>query len=145
MGRSRREEILHEFSLAQSIVETVLQAASQHGASAVEEVNLEVGEVALVNMEQLEWHIRMLTQATPAQGARIRWRTVPASILCLECGYQGLVGHKELDPSSHFEIPMFQCPACESPNTKILSGRELRVVDIHARFQEHPSGEVQDA
>lgn len=136
---------MHEFSLAQSIVETVLQAAREHGALAVEEVNLEVGEVALVNMEQLQWHIRMLTQATTADGARLNWKIVPASILCLECGYQGLVGHKELDPLSHFEIPVFQCPACESPSTKILSGRELRVVDIHARFQEQPPGEVDHA
>lgn len=136
---------MHEFSLAQSVVETVLQAAREHGASAVEEMNLEVGEVALVNMDQLEWHIRMLTQSTPAEGVRIKWRTIPARILCLECGYEGLVGHRELDPSSHFEIPILECPVCESPKTRILSGRELRVVDICARFPEQPSGEVEDA
>lgn len=136
---------MHEFSLAQAIVETVLQAASQHGASAVEEVNLEVGEVALVNMEQLEWHIQMLTQATAADGVRIGWRIVPARILCLECGYEGVVGHRELDPSFHYEIPILECPECESANTKIVSGRELRVVDIHARFPEQASGEVEDA
>ena len=125
---------MHEFSLAQSVVETVLQVAAQHGASAVEEVNLEVGEVALVNMQQLEWHIRMLTQDTLADGARLSWTSVPATILCLECGYQGEVRHRELDPSSHWEMPIFECPACESPNTRILSGRELRIVDIQARF-----------
>ncbi len=136
---------MHEFSLAQSVVETVLEVARQHGALAVEEMNLEVGEVALVNMEQLEWHIRMLTQSTVAEGVRLRWRTVPATILCLGCGYQGLVGHKEMDPQSHLEIPVFQCPECDSPNTRILSGRELRVVDIHARFQEQTPGEVDHA
>ncbi len=136
---------MHEFSLAQSVVETVLQAAARHGAAAVEEVNLEVGEVALVNMEQLEWHIRVLTQSTMAEGARLNWKTAPARILCLECGYQGAVGHKELDSTSHFEIPIFECPACESPSTKITSGRELRVVDIHARFPEQAPGEADHA
>lgn len=127
---------MHEFSLAKSVVETVLQVAAEHGAVAVEEVNLEVGEVALVNMEQLEWHVRMLTEATPAQGARLRWRSIAATIQCMECGYHGPIQHRELDASSHAELPVFQCPICQSPSTRILSGRELRIVDIRARFEE---------
>lgn len=125
---------MHEFSLAQAIVQTVLQVAQEHGAEAVEEVNLELGELALVNVEQLEWHLRMLTRATLAESARINWRKIGAQVLCPECGYQGPITHQPLDDSSHFEVPVLQCPACESPSTRILSGRELKVVDIHARF-----------
>ena len=53
---------MHEFSIAQSIVETVIKVAQDNGASQILGVNLEVGEVAFVNVDQLGWHIQMLTQ-----------------------------------------------------------------------------------
>jgi hydrogenase nickel incorporation protein HypA/HybF len=132
--------VLHEFSVAQSIVETVIQVAGQHGAQAVQEVNLEVGEVALVNVDQLGWHIDMLVRGTLAEGVRLRWTKVPAKIRCIGCGYEGGVRYAESDPSSHFAIPMFECPQCGSAQTTITSGRDLRVVDISVKFQEDPEG-----
>lgn len=108
---------------------------------AIEEVNLEVGEVALVNMDQLQWHMKMLAQGTIAQHANFRWVTVRASIMCTECGYEGPISHQRIEDSSHNEVPNFQCPQCGSPRTKICKGRELKIVDIHAKFQDELGGE----
>jgi hydrogenase nickel incorporation protein HypA/HybF len=131
---------LHEFSVAQSIVETVIQVAEQHGALAVRDVNLEVGEVALVNVEQLGWHIDMLVRGTLAEGAKLHWSRVPARIRCVECGYEGGVRYEESDSASHFAVPIFECPQCGGAQTTLISGRDLRVVDINVRFPGDPEG-----
>jgi hydrogenase nickel incorporation protein HypA/HybF len=133
--------LLHEFSVAQSIVETVIQVAEQHGALAVRDVNLEVGEVALVNTDQLGWHIDMLVRGTLAEGVRLHWTKVSARIRCTACGYEGGVRYEESDPSTHFAVPIFECPQCEGAQTTLTSGRELRVVDISVSFQNDPEGE----
>ena len=131
---------MHEFSIAQSIVETVLQVAREHGARQVLSVNLEAGEVALINVEQLGWHIQMLTQGTPAQGVELNWHRVPARIRCLACGYEGPVKYEETDPALHLALPIFECPQCSSPQTQIAAGRELRIVDINASFDGEEGG-----
>ncbi len=132
---------MHEFSIAQSIVETVIQTARVHGARRVLAVNLEAGEVALVNVEQLGWHIGMLTQGSVAQGMQLNWRRIPVRIQCLECGYEGAVRYEETDPSAHLSVPTFECPRCEAAQTRITAGRELRIVDIHASFDDEEGGE----
>ncbi len=136
---------MHEFSVAKSVVETVIQVAEQHGAKAVQEVSLEVGEVALVNMDQLGWHIQMLVQGTIAEGVQLKWTQVAAAIRCMGCGYEGGVRYEERDPSSHFAIPTFECPQCGSPGTRITGGRDLRVVDISVKFEGDEEGGKRDA
>jgi hydrogenase nickel incorporation protein HypA/HybF len=131
---------MHEFSIAQSIVETVIKVAQDNGASQILEVNLEVGEVALVNVDQLGWHIQMLTQGTLAQGAQLNWSRVPAAIRCEGCGYEGGLRYEREDPSWHFSMPSFECPRCDSPKTVITHGRELRIKEINARFDQAEEG-----
>ena len=136
---------MHEFSVAQSVVETVIQVARQHNARQVQEVNLEVGEVALVNVDQLGWHIQMLIQGTIAEGMNLKWTNVPTMIRCMGCGYEGGVRYEEKDPTTHFAVPTFGCPQCGCPRTTITSGRDLRVVDISVRFEGEEKGGREDA
>ncbi len=132
---------MHEFSIAQSIVETVIKVARDNGASQILGVNLEVGEVALVNVDQLGWHIQLLTQGTLADGMQLQWTRIPAGIRCQGCGYEGGLRYEKEDPSWHFSVPSFECPQCESPNTVITHGRELRVKDINVRFDQEEGGQ----
>jgi hydrogenase nickel incorporation protein HypA/HybF len=125
---------MHEFSVAQSIVETVLNVAEEHGAVQVLEVNLVVGEVALINAEQLTWCIAMLTKDTRAAGMNVSVARSPARIRCLDCAYEGPVRYEEGEAEQHAVLPIFQCPECQSAGTVILSGKELHIKDINVRF-----------
>jgi len=140
-----KEHPLHEFSVAQSIVETVLKVAEDNAASQVLEVNIDVGEVALVNTEQLAWFIQTLVQGTIADGMKVLWNRVPATIRCMECGYEGGVRYLQEDPKWHFSVPTFECVECNSSQTVITSGRELRIKDISVRFDETGEGEKNHA
>ncbi len=126
---------MHEFSVAQSIVDTILQVAKANEATQVLEVNLEVGEISLVNMDQLNWYIDMLTEKTIAKGMKVKVMEMSTTILCTACGYEGGVNYEEKSQhGGHLKVPVFECVECGSPETKVQEGRELRIKDINASF-----------
>ena len=126
---------MHEFSVAQSIVDTILQVAEANRATRVLDANLEVGEISLVNMNQLNWYIDMLTAETIARGMKIHVIERPTRIRCTACGYEGGVRYEEKNPDWHLRVPVFECVECGSPDTVILEGRELRIKDINVSFE----------
>lgn len=121
--------------MAQSIVNTILQVAEENGATRILDLNLEVGEISLVNMDQLSWYIQMLTADTIAQGVRVNVTEKPTRIRCMNCGYEGSVIYEEKDPTWHTKIPLFECVKCGSPETMIIEGRELKIKDINVSFE----------
>ena len=127
---------MHEFSVAKSIVDTIIQVAEANNAVRVLEVNLELGEVSLVNLDQLNFHIEMLVEDTIAKGMKVNGSERPVKIRCLECGYEGPVKYEEKNPEWHVRVPIFQCVECESPDTVILEGRELNIKDINVSYGE---------
>lgn len=133
---------MHEFSVAQSIVNTVIDLADKHKASQIMEVNLVVGEVALVNMDQLKWHIDMITKDTIAEGVRISATHSPAMIRCEACGYEGGVKYRGEVSDQHSSVPSFECPECDSSDTVIVSGKELHIKDMNVKFNEDEKQEV---
>jgi hydrogenase nickel incorporation protein HypA/HybF len=134
-GVKREAKTMHEFSVAQSIVNTILQIAQENRATRILDLNLEVGEVSLINMDQLSWYIEMLTEDTIAQGIRVNVKEVPAKIRCMKCGYEGCVQYEEKDTKWSMKIPIFECVECGSPETIIIEGRELKIKDINVSFE----------
>ncbi|MFC1896595.1 hydrogenase maturation nickel metallochaperone HypA [Thermodesulfobacteriota bacterium] len=128
------ERTMHEFGVAQSIVNKVLEVARANEASRVLQVNLEIGEVSLVNAEQLTWHINMIAADTIAAGMAVNVLETPLKIRCAACGYEGGVRYEEKNPQWHTRIPVFECVKCESADTAIVEGRELRIKDISVDY-----------
>jgi hydrogenase nickel incorporation protein HypA/HybF len=137
---------MHELSLAQSIVDTVLEVAEKHGAKRVLSARLQVGEVALVNVDQLLWYIDLLVKDTLAEGMSVDVTRVPVEIHCFSCGYKGSVQYREVDPAWHVAVPLFQCVQCHATQTVIISGRELSIKEINVQLEDEEEGaEVRDA
>lgn len=132
---------MHEFSLAQSIIDTVLEVACGHEANRILAMNLEIGEAALVNAEQLVWYVERLAQETLASNMEINVTEVPVRITCLLCGYEGGVEYHEKAPTWHVSVPSFECPKCHSARTIITAGRELNVKDINIQLGEEDEEE----
>jgi hydrogenase nickel incorporation protein HypA/HybF len=139
-------ETMHEFSVAQSIVQTVLQVAEENGASQIVQMNLVVGEVALVNVEQLTWYIDMITKGTCAEGMHVSIARSATRIRCMSCGYEGGVAYREADSHPDLSLPVFECPDCGSAETIITAGKELHIKDVHANYDaiEHQQSEEKD-
>ena len=76
---------MHEAALAQSILKTILEVASRNKARQVLRVQMEVGEICLVNMEQLTFQIGMFARETIAKDMEFLVKKGETKIRCKEC------------------------------------------------------------
>ena len=112
---------MHEMSIAQSILDIILQESGNHEVSRVLSVSLKVGELSAVETESLRFCFELLTTGTPAEGARLDIERVQVTCRCQDCGSKFTV--QEL---------VFSCPYCQGVRVEMLSGRELSVERFEA-------------
>ena len=62
---------MHELSMAQGIINTVLETAENNGATEVNKIYIEVGKLAMLNPEQLKFLLDVLVENTMAENAKI--------------------------------------------------------------------------
>lgn len=117
---------MHELSMAQGIINAVLETAENNNATEVTEIYIEVGRLAMLNPEQLRFLLDVLVENTIAENARIDISEIPVTISCPECGYEGIAN---LDDSDHY-APIIECPNCENMRISILDGRDCVVKNI---------------
>ena len=114
---------MHEASIGQSIVKTVLTEAEKQKAVKVESVEIEIGELTFLGQEQVEFWIKTGFESTIAESAKIIFKKIKAGIRCNKCGFEGNIRIKE-DPQYHIMLPTFSCPKCGSTEITIISGKD---------------------
>lgn len=107
---------MHEMSIAQSVLDIILQESRNHKVNRVLSVALKVGELSAVAAESLRFCFELVSQGTVVEGARLDIERVQVTCRCRGCGSDFAV--KEL---------VFSCPACGQTGVDMLSGRELSV------------------
>ncbi|OPX59636.1 MAG: putative hydrogenase nickel incorporation protein HypA [Methanobacterium sp. PtaB.Bin024] len=117
---------MHELSMAEAIVETVLDVAEKNDAQEIVEVTIEVGELTMLNPEQVKFLLGVLAEDTLLEGAEIIIEEVPVEIKCRSCEFTGLAN---TDGSDHY-LAIVLCPKCDERNVEILKGRECNVKTI---------------
>ena len=85
-------------------------------ASKVELIELEIGTLAGIEFESLEFVWPAAVKDTVLEAARRRIDIIRGEARCMDCGSQFRVQHL-YDP----------CPACQSNLKAIIRGKELRV------------------
>jgi len=106
-------------SIAQSLLEIVLEEGRKHSLRRVNSIKVQVGALAALVPDSLKFCWEMLTQETIASGSSLEIETVPVVARCSRCG--------EL-----FEVEnhIFLCPICEQPALDLVSGRELSLMSL---------------
>jgi hydrogenase nickel incorporation protein HypA/HybF len=120
---------MHEAAIAQSIVRTVLQEAEKQGAIKVESIEVEIGELTFLGIDQVKFWVETSFQETIADGAELIFKNIKAQIRCNDCGYEGHLTVKE-DPAYHISLPSFSCPRCKSTRIEITQGKEAFIRQI---------------
>lgn len=110
---------MHEMSIAQSLLEIVLEEGRQHKLQKVRTIRLQVGALAAVVPGSLNFCFEMLSQDTIAAGAVMEIETVPVVARCDHC-----------DLLFEVENHSFICPECDEPTLNLVSGRELSLINI---------------
>lgn len=110
---------MHEFSVAQNIIDITLQSAKEHHVDSISSVEVEIGQAAGVVIEALEFAWESAIKDTPLQNTALVIKSIPLIVVCRNCGTQ-------YNPEELFDI----CPHCGDMNPEIVKGRELRVSAI---------------
>lgn len=110
---------MHEFGIAESLLNTAIETARTNHATRVEQINIRIGALAGVVDEALQFAFDALADGTAAQGARLVIEPVPVTCYCAAC-------------ARPFEPPRFsyRCPICQALSREIKTGRELQLSSI---------------
>jgi len=120
---------MHEFSIAQQIVEVVLRTAREQQAREVERVVVVIGELALLNGEQVKfWVEEMFSHQPLTRSARMDLEIRPGRVRCSQCDFEG--DPPTPGPEAHFLSPTLICPRCGQAGLEIREGRECLVKRI---------------
>jgi hydrogenase nickel incorporation protein HypA/HybF len=110
---------MHELSIALNIVEIAEKRARIENAHVVTEIELEVGELAGVVYDALDFALSSAVKNTLLENAKIKVLKVSGLAQCQKCLH-------EYQTDDYFST----CPACGHYITRILKGKELRVKSI---------------
>jgi len=110
---------MHELSIAQSIIEVVMQDMSKHKLTKVDTIKLRIGKITQVMPDALLFGFECLSKDTSLDGTKLIIETVPVKGHCKTCG-QDFV----------FEDWPHDCPECGQTDIRIISGRELEIVEF---------------
>lgn len=124
---------MHEFSTAVSVVQAVTDAAATHGATRVAAIHLQVGQMSMLNHDQLRFGIEIAARETLAENAKVTIEVLPIKIVCKSCGTESIPKGEQ----SIYEIlSSMTCPKCSSRDVEVVQGRECIVKDIEAVVDE---------
>ncbi|HEQ71854.1 MAG TPA: hydrogenase maturation nickel metallochaperone HypA [Spirochaetia bacterium] len=115
---------MHEFSLCESIVNTLLSEYEKlkkpaDGRISVTRVRMAVGKLRAVVPESMLLAWEVLTRETPLHEARLELVAVPVAVRCRACTAE-----------SEIDLPLFVCPLCGGTDLDILRGNELMLEEM---------------
>ena len=122
---------MHEFSRTSQIVEAVLTEAEKEHAVKVIEVEVEIGDLTFLGLEQVRFAYKILTDKTIANNSKLTIKRIPGRGKCDSCGYDGPLSYLD-DPQFHLLVPPFNCPRCGKP-LSISAGRECIIKRIRIK------------
>ena len=116
---------MHELSIAQSLITSVLQEKEDRGLTSIRSIGLRIGVLSGVLPDALEFSFEAARENTALEHTELKIEEVPAMGRCRKC-------------ESEFEIQewAYLCPECSSAEVEISNGYELDIVFIEAEKQE---------
>jgi hydrogenase nickel incorporation protein HypA/HybF len=114
---------MHEFGIATEIVNVVQETVESRPVKRLISVTVEVGQLAMVNPEQLKFSFEMITEGGPFEGAKMRVETLPAVAKC-KCGFEGALGDED-----------YVCPKCGGMY-ELLSGRGICIKNLEVELED---------
>jgi len=77
---------VHELSYAQALLDAVLKLAEENNAKKVTAIHLKIGELLLINPEQLKFCFSAISKGTIAEDAELVIEFIKPKIVCTQCG-----------------------------------------------------------
>ena len=111
---------MHEMSIAMNLVDLAVQTARQNDAKKINSMILELGSLAGVVREALEFCFEAACRGTMAEGAKLKIINIHAQAQCDQCGHQ-----------FNCDQIATPCPKCGQFVFDIQGGRELKLKSVN--------------
>ncbi|MHA1499531.1 MAG: hydrogenase maturation nickel metallochaperone HypA/HybF [Promethearchaeota archaeon] len=147
---------MHEFSMVNQIFRKCLEVAKANNATKISEVNLEVGDFALIVEIYAQQAFDTLKKNTIAENAVLNIKRTPGVIHCNSCGQNSEIWFNEekekaanegrLEEYEQYEksiteesllkgnpnlgTNLFHCRKCNNSNTTLIQGKGVLIKDI---------------
>ena len=108
---------MHELSIVVNILEIVENAAAEHRAKAVHEIEMEIGMLAGIEFDALEFAFENAPKSETLKNVKFKVHKIQPESRCMDCNHQ-FETHEYSTP----------CPKCSSIRTELVKGNELRVM-----------------
>jgi hydrogenase nickel incorporation protein HypA/HybF len=112
---------MHELSVTESILEISLRHAKKANAKRITNLYLVIGQFASIVDDSVQFYWDIISKETIADGAKLHFKRLPATLACLDCNHQYNPGNNG-----------FSCPNCKSERVKVVSGEEffMEAIDV---------------
>lgn len=110
---------MHELSIVMSIVDIAEDEVKKHHAHAVDCIDLEIGTMAGVELDALNFVWDAAVKNTVLDGAIRHINLVEAKARCMDCGCV-------FEMKDRFQA----CPVCNDYLTEFIQGKELKVKSL---------------
>jgi hydrogenase nickel incorporation protein HypA/HybF len=110
---------MHEISLVREMLMQVKQAMAENSVEKVTAIHIEVGPLSGVEPLLVEQAYRLLVPTTEFDSTLLRIDQPALMAVCLDC-------------QREFEVINFKftCPGCASHRVQVISGDQMRLLDI---------------
>lgn len=108
---------MHELAVTEGVIKVAVDAA---GGRRITAVDLVLGALSTIVDDSVQFYFDALSRGTLAEGAVLRFRRVPATALCLDCGATAEIAPPLPDG----------CPRCGSSRLRVSGGSEFMVESI---------------
>ena len=112
---------MHELSIAANILDLAIEESKKAGCSRITSIELEIGELAGVEISALRFGFTAVRKDSMAATANLAITYLNAQAKCTGCA--------ALFPVHSYFTP---CPQCASTLNTIVQGEELRMVAVNA-------------
>jgi len=131
---------MHEWALADAIVNSSLKLAKDKGIQKVNEILIRIGEVNSIDLDAFSFALSEIMKGTILENSKITYKEIEATLKCNNCGfifkYKNEFNKLTSDEkeSIHF-IPetvhiYLRCPNCGSIDFDFIEGRGIYLEDI---------------
>lgn len=111
---------MHEMSIALNLVDLAVKTAQQNQAKKINSMILELGTLAGVVRDALEFCFESACKGTMAEGAKLEIITINGQANCNQCGHQFTC--------DNIAIP---CPKCGELVFNVQGGKELKLKSVN--------------
>jgi hydrogenase nickel incorporation protein HypA/HybF len=111
---------MHELPITQSILEIALRHGENAGAKRITDLYIVIGQLSSVIDDSVQFYWDILSNGTIAEGSRLHFERIPATLECLDCGEVYSLNESSLTP----------CPQCGSFRVTIIAGKDFRLDSI---------------